>query len=522
MNVRQVLLRGTERVMTAAIAGVVLGTTLAFGGAVWWARSVIAVLVVLLVLACLLRMLLDGTMRVLKSPLTLLGGLALALGVGQLAPLPAALASRISPQAQAAYSRGVLPRLALADDPTFELPEAANVRSPSTLDRSATLRWTAGAAACLALFWGVSQFADRLGRLYLVWGCIVAGFFVNTAFALVQVGCRVGGLYGFIQPGKGPFWSPTVDDLLSTPNAPVLRTMATIDGARPHLPWAELVPQRPFLFGSLMGGPTAYLALGSLAIPLAMSVMLQLMAPRGSRDGIRARLGDSGQGSLVCLLAGMLLASVLLVGLIAGPWLSVPFAVGLALVGFPGAWSTGLRWSSVCLTTLALMGLGGGVVLGDLWARVPGAEPPFAPVSLASSSRVWSDALAIVADFPVMGTGMGSFAAVEPFYKSQDAATTTALSSLLQWWVESGIVGLLLLLIGGSWCLCRLPGALRRVGTADRSLVFGLIGAAASFSLYSAVHWTVELSAVAVAASAWGGTWNRWLAGGTDLFVERG
>jgi len=25
-----------------------------------------------------------------------------------------------------------------------------------------------------------------------------------------------------------------------------------------------------------------------------------------------------------------------------------------------------------------------------------------------------------------------------------------------------------------------------------------------------------------MAASAWGGTWNRWLAGGTDLFVERG
>ena len=72
------------------------------------------------------------------------------------------------------------------------------------------------------------------------------------------------------------------------------------------------------------------------------------------------------------------------------------------------------------------------------------------------------------------------------------------------------------------WCLFRLPGAVRRVGTADRSLVFGLIGAAAGFSLYSAVHWTVELAAVAVAASALGGTWNRWLAGGTDLFVERG
>ena len=76
--------------------------------------------------------------------------------------------------------------------------------------------------------------------------------------------------------------------------------------------------------------------------------------------------------------------------------------------------------------------------------------------------------------------------------------------------------------VGGAWCLFRLPGAVRRVGTADRSLVFGLIGAALSFTLYSAVHWTVELTAVAVVASAWGGTLNRCLAGGTDLFVERG
>ena len=104
----------------------------------------------------------------------------------------------------------------------------------------------------------------------------------------------------------------------------------------------------------------------------------------------------------------------------------------------------------------------------------------------------------------------------------QDETRTNALSSLLQWWVESGIVGLALLLVGMIWCLYRLPGAVRRVGTADRALVFGLIGAAAGFSLYAVVHWTIELAAVAVAVSALGGICNRWLSGGTDLFVERG
>ena len=98
------------------------------------------------------------------------------------------------------------------------------------------------------------------------------------------------------------------------------------------------------------------------------------------------------------------------------------------------------------------------------------------------------------------------------------------MSSLLQWGVEAGAAGLGLILalaralVPASGC----PAGLGRVGSVDRSLAHGLIGAALGFSLLAVVHWTVELSAVAISASALGGTWNRWLAGGTDLFVERG
>ena len=101
-------------------------------------------------------------------------------------------------------------------------------------------------------------------------------------------------------------------------------------------------------------------------------------------------------------------------------------------------------------------------------------------------------------------------------------SSTTAMSSLLQWGVEAGAVGLGILALAVLWCLIRLPSGLKRVGPIDRSLAHGLIGAALGFSLLAVVHWTVELPAVAISASALGGTWNRWLAGGTDLFVERG
>ena len=122
----------------------------------------------------------------------------------------------------------------------------------------------------------------------------------------------------------------------------------------------------------------------------------------------------------------------------------------------------------------------------------------------------------------MIGTGLGSFASIHPYYKARDAASSTAMSSLLQWWVESGAVGLGLLGLAGLWGVVRLPGAIRRVGSADRALAFGMIGAATCFGIVASIHWTVELSAVALAASAAAGTCNRWLAGGTDLFVERG
>jgi O-antigen ligase len=155
----------------------------------------------------------------------------------------------------------------------------------------------------------------------------------------------------------------------------------------------------------------------------------------------------------------------------------------------------------------------------ERWSEAP---PPSAAETLHEASKVWNDSLRIAREFPLLGTGLGTFASVYPFYKATDESRTTAMSSVVQWGVESGTVGLALLAIGLGWCLWRLPGALRRVGTADRALVFGLIGAGLGFSLYATVHWSMELAAVAIAASALGGTGNRWLAGGTDLFVERG
>ncbi len=270
MNWRLRLLKGTDRVLSVLLVLVLVGATLAFGGAVWWFKPALAVLTTLLMLAWLARVALQGAWPLLKSPLTPLGLLALLLAIVQLAPLPGRLAEQLSPRSREVYTLGTLSERAQADDPSADLSQAVAGRTPISVDRSATLRWLAGAAACLAVFCVVAHFSDRLGHALLIWGGVVASLFLCTAFGIVQVSGSVHGLYGAYEPGKGPDWAPSKADLLAAPNTTVLRGSA--DRRRPDVSWALQRPDRPEAIGGLMGGPGAFLALGSLALPLALGL----------------------------------------------------------------------------------------------------------------------------------------------------------------------------------------------------------------------------------------------------------
>jgi hypothetical protein len=522
VNLHERIMIASDRVMAAAVVALVFGSAICFGGAVWWFRPLVTAVTFVFVGAQLTQHILSGRVPVLKSPLTLFGLMALALALVQLVPFPAPVARRISPTARDVYSLGTLPGLARTDQPSVQLNEPAMVRSPATLDRAATLRWLVGAAACLGIFWAVTHFANRLGRLYLVWGCVVAAFVLNAALALVQVVGNTEGMYGFIQPGRAPVWGPSTVDLLEAPGTAILRKLgpSPTAGGAPAFEQVTLVPEPSFSFGTMLGGVGGFLALASLALPLALAIVLHVLAPRGSRENLSYRLKHTGQGGLTVLLLVMLVLGTFLVGLMTGPWFCPPFAVGLAVVALPR--SSGSRYLSIGLFTVLVASLGLGAMLAVAWPNVVGGQLPFAAFSGEFARLVWTESLALMREFPLVGTGLGSFSTVYPYVKTHDASLTTAMSSVLQCGVESGAVGLGILVMAIIWCLIRLPVCLRRIGPADRTLAYGLIGAALGFSLWSVLHWTVELPAVAISASAIGGTWNRWLAGGTDLFVERG
>jgi len=525
VNLRPRILLATDRVLATALVVLVLGSAVCFGGAVWWFRPAAAFMAFLLAGTMLVRLMVTGRSSFLKSPLTLLGLMVLAVGMLQLVPLPSRLARRISPTAQQIYSHGVWPKRVQADDSSAVVGEPAQVRSPSSLDRSATLRWLVGAAGCLGIFWVVSHFTDRLRRLYLVWGSVVAAFLLNGALGLVQVAGQSEGLFGCILPGRAAWWTPSLDNLLEAPTTTSLRRLGdstTTTSVNTTLERIALVPNRPFLFGTMMGGSGAFLALGSLALPLSLAIVLHVISPRGSRESFSSRLSHTGQGSLVVLLIVMLVVCSFLVGLMAGPWYSLPFGVGLLAVGLPSLAARGSRGPAIGLTILLVVSLALGATLVATWPRIVGGQPPVAPLSWESTRLLWTESLPLLKEFPVVGTGFGSFPTIHPYFKIHEASSTTAMSSLLQCAVESGVIGLGILGLAGLWSVCRLPFCLKRVGSADRTLAYGLLGAALGFSLWFVVHWTIELPAVAISVSALGGTWNRWLAGGTDLFVERG
>ncbi|MHB1556977.1 MAG: O-antigen ligase family protein [Isosphaeraceae bacterium] len=522
MGLRERILAAMERMQGAALIALVAGSGLCFGGAVWWFPAALALLAFAAVAIRLAQFAALGRFLILKSPLTFLWILALGLGVAQSLALPGPLARRVSPAAHEIWTTGGWSALARQDDPDASPAPAAEIRSPATVDRAATLRWLMIAAACLAVFWAASHHVDRLGRLYCLLGCVVGIFLINTALGIVQLGGGAEGLYGMMIPGSGPAWGPTADDLLESPAPAALRRVGVPerDGG-PPIERLAAVADRPVLIGTMMGGPDAVLAMGSMALPLGLGILLHLLSPRGSRESLGDRLGRTGLGSLSALMVVLLATGSFLAGMMAGPRFSLPFAAAVVMVGLPGVISPTVRWLSLGLTMLLLASLGLGAAAVDALPAYLDVRAPVMPISWEGTQRLWSECLPIVRDFPILGTGFGTFPTIHAYFKTQDLPSGPAMSSLLQGLVESGWSGVALAALAGLWMFVRLPSSVKRVGTADRVLAHGLIGAAVGFTLWSVLHWTVELPAVAISASALGGTCNRWLAGGTDLFVDR-
>ena len=235
-----------------------------------------------------------GRMPLLKSPLTALGVLALGLGVVQLAPLPASLARRLSPAAaRGLYAAASYPHLAHADDPEAALPEAPG-------DPVAGQPGPVGDRALADRRRGLP--GDLLGRLPLHRPPrpAVPGLGVRGRGVLPERGPGDGadheperGAVRLLRAGGGPRLGALRSTTCWTRRATaVLRDLGRARRAEPARAGRRPVPAAPFLIGTMMGGPGAFLALGSLAMPLAMA-----LSSTWSRPAAAGRACPTGSGN---------------------------------------------------------------------------------------------------------------------------------------------------------------------------------------------------------------------------------
>jgi len=119
--------------------------------------------------------------------------------------------------------------------------------------------------------------------------------------------------------------------------------------------------------------------------------------------------------------------------------------------------------------------------------------------SVAGRFTFYRDALKIIKDYPILGTGGGGWEAIYKAYQSYEYFTTEVHNFFLQLWVETGTVGLLAL---AAFCITALITVYRTlVSDADitvKVLTWGAVSGAVALLGHSGMDFNLSLGAVAL------------------------
>jgi hypothetical protein len=512
---RLLILTWTDRTLAGLIGLVVCGSVFSRGGAAWWWRPAFAAAIIVIALLTTTRCWIGGRVLVMRGAATFFAAFALALGAVQLAPAPAPIARLLSPAARRLHDTGARLELIKLEDPAAESPHFTASRSPATLDRSATLRKLVGGALCLLLAGAVARYVDRLQHLLMIWGFLITPFLITTLIVAVLLGGDRGG-GGAAESSR---LLATGSEMSETPGWTLwIASKPTSAEGSTETPWLVPVADREFGSGVLAAGPGGYLALASFGFPLALALVLDSFSPRGGRGGPLARLIDSSRGGLVMLVSFICLLAAILIGILAGPIACAPIVIGAAIATIPGGFASGSRRLGIGVFMAASAAIAAGLAIGWSFGKPPSRGLFASPDDTRRVVALWRDSTAILGDFLPTGVGVGGFPQVISLYKSDPLTPSTASSAVLQWGVETGLPGILLLLAFACSTVIAVPPAIRIVGRSDRCLAYGLIGAGTGLALFSIIHFSVEVAPVAIGASVLLGVWSRWSSGGSDIF----
>ncbi len=110
--------------------------------------------------------------------------------------------------------------------------------------------------------------------------------------------------------------------------------------------------------------------------------------------------------------------------------------------------------------------------------------------------QIWNDCLRAIPDYALTGSGLGSFRLIYPRYKTGlfGSETTHAESEYLEWVLETGLAGsVLLLVLGFAFARQVLPKLTSRKDATARCLGYGALFSLASLSFHNALDFNLHI-----------------------------
>jgi len=387
----------TDRVVEAGTLFLLVFTPLAFGTVEPWSEAIAELVVLGIVVAWVVGMVSQWDLRVELPPGWLPAVLFLALVLVQAVPLPAAQVKLLSPAVRELYAAA------------SEFTNVGSTLVPFSLFPHAT--WREGLKLLsVAVFFLVlyNVYRTRVKADRALWAMILTSSAV-ALFGIVQRMTWNGRLY-WIGPEAphsevfGPFVNRTHFVGLVLATVPMALAMVVADQRRRKgQREGRTLAQRLREWNSQESGPTRL-----------VSYLILLM---GS-----AALVSSSRGAVVSLLAALLCMTGLAAGGRSGGRRVVRLVTVIGLVVLAGAW------------------VGGDIFYGTVERFAEAIGGP------GESGRltIWSSAVALWQQAPVVGTGLASFGSAFPIVRSLAApvAFGHAESDWVQLFTDTGVLGL--------------------------------------------------------------------------------
>ncbi len=407
----------------------ILFVPLAFACTQYWAWTIMEMGVAVALVLWLVLSILERRLSIVKTPLNIIMVVLLLYVFFQLIPLPPALAGLLSAK-----------HVALVTGPDGIVPG----RVPLSVSRYETLQSLFRGLAYCGFFFLLVNFANTRARVArVIAATVLAG--VLVAFLGVATSSQsTPQLYrkwSTGNPNENPTCLNARADRHFSSGVGFVRPIEEL--ATVH--WFRTKTKGGPAFGCF---PSQNQAAGFMLmmLPVALGTLFACLGSKRDEWGPAGGFFYSREGNL--LLLSLVVVALLVVGvvmtksrdalLVMGPVLVVTFL----LVGFTASLLRGII-TTVVLTVLILASIliVGWLDLGDTVREAANRHLHVNPANPDSSGGIWETSGRIASDFKLTGTGAGTYASIYPHYNTGGPQAYFAHCDMLQFRVETGIIG---------------------------------------------------------------------------------